>query len=80
MFFGTTARRKIHKIYFDYGTKTLDALYLLYQEMVDTILNLKGYDDSNFLNLRFEDADHSESSWNDRLDIPLKFLLNPAYE
>jgi hypothetical protein len=53
---------------------------LLYQEMVDTVLNLKGYDDSNFLNLRFEDADHSEKSWNKRLDTPLKFLLNPAYE
>jgi len=71
---------KTHKIYFDYGTKTLDALYLPYQEMVDTILNQKGFDNTNYLNLRFEDADHSETSWNLRLDTPLKFLLNPAYE
>ena len=71
---------KTHKIYFDYGTKTLDALYLPYQEMVDTVLNLKGYGDSNFLNLRFEDADHSEKSWNKRLDTPLKFLLDTRYE
>ena len=71
---------KTHKIYFDYGTKTLDALYLPYQEMVDTVLNLKGFDDSNFLNLRFEDADHSEKSWNKRLDTPLKFLLDTRYE
>ena len=44
------------------------------------VLNLKGFDDSNFLNLRFEDADHSEKSWNKRLDTPLKFLLDTRYE
>jgi predicted alpha/beta superfamily hydrolase len=63
---------KNHKLYFDYGTETLDALYLPYQTRVNAVLKTHGYD----TNLRFEGHDHSEESWQDRLDVPLKFLLN----
>ncbi|WP_305953236.1 alpha/beta hydrolase [Emticicia oligotrophica] len=67
---------KNHKIYFDYGTETLDALYKPFQEKVDIVMKSKGFSDKNWLTKEFIGADHSEKSWNQRLDIPLKFLLN----
>jgi enterochelin esterase-like enzyme len=67
---------KTHKIYFDFGTKTLDAEYVRYEKNVNDILKNKGFDASNSKNLKFENADHTEKSWNKRLEIPLQFLLN----
>lgn len=64
-----------HKFYFDYGTETLDAFYPKYLDEVDMIFSDKGYTYTNYMNLEFEGADHSESSWNRRFDIPLIFLL-----
>ncbi|AMC11981.1 esterase [Lutibacter profundi] len=64
-----------HKIYFDYGTKTLDKFYLPYQHRVDEILKTKGYNELNSKNLKFEGLDHSENSWNQRFQIPVEFLL-----
>lgn len=61
---------KTHKIYFDYGTKTLDSLYLPYQDTITQFLKTKG-----IKNLKFENANHSENSWSKRLNIPLEFLL-----
>ena len=60
-----------HKLYFDYGTETLDALYLKYQSKVDELLNNHGYN----TNLKFDGHDHSEVSWSNRLETPLIFLL-----
>ncbi|MGB0777721.1 MAG: alpha/beta hydrolase [Flavobacteriaceae bacterium] len=62
-----------HKIYFDFGTETLDAEYLIYQPMVDTIIKEMKI---KAINKGFEGHDHSENSWNLRLDEPLKFILN----
>lgn len=64
-----------HKLYFDYGNKTLDEHYPQYAPRVDAILKQKGYTEDNAKNLFFEGADHSENSWNARLDQPLLFLL-----
>ena len=64
-----------HKIYFDYGTETLDALYEPFQQQVDRIMKSKRYDSQNWETLKFEGADHSENAWRERLEIPLKFLL-----
>lgn len=66
---------KTHKIYFDYGTATLDKFYLPYQYRVDEVLKLKGFDTTNSKNLKFEGHDHSENSWNQRFQIPVEFLL-----
>lgn len=66
---------KTHRIYFDYGNKTLDQYYPQYAPTVDSIMLAKGYDDTNFVNRFFEGTDHSENSWNLRLDVPLTFLL-----
>ncbi|MBC3757918.1 alpha/beta hydrolase [Hyunsoonleella sp. SJ7] len=64
-----------HKMYFDYGTETLDAHYPQYAPSVNEILISKGYSENNFKNLKFEGTNHSENAWNKRLDIPFTFLL-----
>ena len=64
-----------HKIYFDYGTGTLDQYYLPFQHRVDEVLKIKGYTNTNSKNLKFEGHNHSENSWNQRLQIPIEFLL-----
>lgn len=68
-----------HKIYFDYGDQTLDAMYPPYQAMVDKVMEEKGYvRNKNWVTEFFPGADHSERSWNKRLHIPFQFLLaNP---
>jgi enterochelin esterase-like enzyme len=63
------------KFYFDYGTETLDVHYPQYAETVDAIFESKGFDETNFKNLKFEGDAHDEVSWANRLDIPLTFLL-----
>jgi len=62
---------KTHRIYFDYGNQTLDALYLPFQKKVSEVLLEKGYDK----NILYEGADHSENSWSERLEIPLIYLF-----
>ncbi len=64
-----------HRFYFDYGTETLDAHYPQYASDVDAIFHQKGYTDVNFKNLKFEGENHSESSWQKRLDVPFTFLM-----
>ena len=64
-----------HKLYFDYGNKTLDENYPKYAPRVDEVLSLKGYSNSDSMNLFFEGTDHSEKSWQERIHIPFTFLL-----
>ena len=64
-----------HKMYFDYGNKTLDENYPQYAPRVDSIFLKNDYTSENFKNLFFEGTDHSELSWQQRIDIPLTFLL-----
>lgn len=64
-----------HKIYFDYGDQTLDALYPPLQQKVDAIMKAKGYNNKHWITKFFAGANHSEQAWNKRLDVPLLFLL-----
>lgn len=65
-----------HRLYFDYGTQTLDATYEPYQQRVDQALAAKGFRfGRNWVTQRFPGAAHEENSWNARLDTPLLFLL-----
>ena len=64
-----------HKIYFDYGDQTLDAVYPPMQAKADEVMRAKGYDETNWLTLYDKGAAHDETSWNNRLHIPLMFLL-----
>lgn len=66
---------KNHRIYFDYGTNTLDKWYEPYQKKIDKLMNTAGYNETNWITLKFEGADHSERSWHSRLSVPLIFLL-----
>lgn len=64
-----------HKIYFDYGDQTLDALYPPLQQQADSVMRTKGYNSKNWKTVFFKGQDHSERAWASRLDIPLLFLL-----
>jgi len=64
-----------HRIYFDYGTATLDAWYKPYQLQADAIMRSKGYTSKNWITKEFPGEDHSERAWNRRLHIPLAFLF-----
>lgn len=66
---------KDYKIYFDYGTETLDASYLKYEYRVDEVLQSKGYTTENYKNLKFEGENHSEASWQKRINIPIEFMF-----
>ncbi|CAM3934304.1 alpha/beta hydrolase-fold protein [Flavobacterium jumunjinense] len=64
-----------HKFYFDFGTETLDQFYPQYEDTVNKLFYDKGYSIQNFKNLRFEGENHTELSWQKRLDIPFLFML-----
>lgn len=65
-----------HKIYFDYGTETLDAHYEEFQVKVDVIMQDAGYiQGKDWITRKFPGAEHSERAWRQRVHIPLEFLL-----
>lgn len=64
-----------HRIYFDCGDQTLDALYPGIQKKVDSVMVEKGYNERSWMTRYFPGENHSEEAWNKRLDIPLEFLL-----
>lgn len=64
-----------NKIYFDYGTETLDAVYEPHQLKVDAIMQQKGYSAEQWITRKFEGEEHSERSWSKRLHLPLLFLM-----
>ena len=74
---GNLPNHKNHKIYFDCGDQTLDALYPPIQQRVDELMKAKGFVPKNWKTAYFKGKDHSEAAWSERLDIPLLFLLNP---
>jgi enterochelin esterase-like enzyme len=69
---------RTHRLYFDHGTETLDAIYKQYQDRVDAVVAKRGYrQGANWLTRNFPGQKHNEISWASRVDIPLKFLLPP---
>jgi predicted alpha/beta superfamily hydrolase len=65
-----------HRFYFDFGTATLDALYEPYQRRMDEVMRQAGYTEGeNWLTLKFDGAEHNETSWRRRAHLPLTFLL-----
>jgi predicted alpha/beta superfamily hydrolase len=68
-------KAKNHNLYFDYGTETLDASYLKYEYRVDEVLQSKGYSSANYKNIKFEGENHSEASWQKRINIPIEFMF-----
>jgi predicted alpha/beta superfamily hydrolase len=65
-----------HKLYFDFGTETLDAGYEPFQRRMDEHLRRAGYTfGKDWVTHKFDGAEHSERSWQERVHIPLEFLL-----
>ncbi len=64
-----------HRIYFDFGTETLDAIYEPYQLRVDSLMQAKGFDSNSWITKKFPGHNHSEAAWSSRLDVPVKFVL-----
>jgi pimeloyl-ACP methyl ester carboxylesterase len=65
-----------HKLYFDFGTETLDALYQMHQRKVDQIVWDAGYENKReVLTLKFQGHAHMERDWQRRLHVPLTFLM-----
>lgn len=65
-----------HKIYFDHGTETLDALYPAMQKKVDQIFIKQNYPVGLWFSKEFTGTNHSENAWAKRVEVPLRFLLN----
>lgn len=63
-----------HKLYFDHGTATLDALYGTHQKAVDAMVMASDFPESDYKSLVFEGAAHTERDWSARLEIPLLFI------
>jgi predicted alpha/beta superfamily hydrolase len=65
-----------HRLYFDYGTATLDAGYEPFQRRMDALAQAAGYrDGQDWITRKFEGAEHNEAAWRARVDLPLAFLL-----
>lgn len=67
-----------HRLYFDRGDETLDQFYAVFQSRIDQTVRAAGWSPDRFRSLVFPTAEHNEASWNQRLDVPLTFLLPPA--
>jgi enterochelin esterase-like enzyme len=63
------------RLYLDHGTATLDALYGPSQAFVDQIVREHGYADADYMSGVYEGAEHTETAWSNRVDVPLLFLL-----
>ncbi|MDU0354669.1 alpha/beta hydrolase-fold protein [Paraglaciecola aquimarina] len=69
------AQLSTHKIYFDYGDATLDAMYPLLQKQIDEILEQQAYPRQQWKTEYFRGENHSENAWAKRLHIPLEFMF-----
>jgi predicted alpha/beta superfamily hydrolase len=68
----------LHRIYFDFGTATLDSNYEPYQQRVDDGLRAAGYTEGkDWLTKKFPGHEHSERFWRQRVEIPLEFMFHP---
>ena len=64
------------RMWFDHGTRGLDASYTPSHASVRAWLLKQGFiENQDFVMRTFEGADHNEASWRARLDLPLRFLL-----
>ena len=64
------------RLYMDHGTAGLDAIYGIHQTVVDEIGREMGYDSVHWQSRSFESAEHTETDWAARVEIPLTFLLS----
>ncbi|MFT4604991.1 MAG: putative alpha/beta superfamily hydrolase [Rhodothermales bacterium] len=63
-----------NRIYFDYGTETLDAGYEPWQDRVDSLMEARGWTDG-WNTVKFTGHDHSERSWQKRVPSILGWMM-----
>lgn len=64
-----------HRLYFDYGSETLDKQYKPYQLEIDALLKSKGYSKRNWVTKEYLGAEHNEKAWQVRFPDVLKFVM-----
>lgn len=65
---------KVHRLYRDHGTATLDEFYPPYAHSFDTMMSERGWRWPHFEARGFTGTAHNETAWAERVDIPLLFL------
>lgn len=66
-----------HRIYFDFGTQTLDVLYRPTQQLVDTLMVEGGYESGvNWITREYPGDGHFETCWAGRVHNPIEFMLS----
>jgi enterochelin esterase-like enzyme len=69
-------RAGTHRIWFDYGSETLDRHYAAYQARIDRLVEARGWHKGrDYESRNFPGAPHNEDAWRARVDQPLLFLL-----
>ncbi|MFC7669644.1 alpha/beta hydrolase [Hymenobacter humi] len=68
-------RRRKPKLYFDYGSATLDAWYEPHRLRVDSVLRAHHYGPGTWQTRSFPGAPHNEAAWKKRTPLALQFLL-----
>ncbi len=62
-------------LYMDHGTEGFDADYGKYQELLDSVIRSKGWDEQHYVSRVYQGHGHNETCWAKRLGQPLLFLL-----
>lgn len=75
-YLATSKMRPGHnRLYIDHGSKTLDGSYGPYTDALVPMFHRRGWADGpNFEFRTFTGAEHNETAWRERVDIPLSFL------
>ncbi len=70
----------LHRLYFDQGTEGWDAGYIKYENIARKIVRDKGYTEESGKLYTYDakGAGHNEWFWQQRVKIPLKFLLSKS--
>ncbi len=63
-----------NRLYVDHGTGTLDGSYGPYSTALVPVLEAAGWHGPSFMFRTFAGAEHNETAWAQRVDIPLAFL------
>jgi enterochelin esterase-like enzyme len=64
----------VNRLYIDHGTGTLDGSYGPYSAALVPVLQAAGWTGPNFMFRTYAGAEHNETAWAQRVDIPLAFL------
>jgi enterochelin esterase-like enzyme len=63
-----------NRLYIDHGTATLDQAYAPYSNTLIPVLESAGWKGPSFMFRTYAGAEHNETAWSQRVDIPLAFL------